>query len=215
MIYYKKKIQQDFGATAIEYGLIASLIGVLAVSGMSAVGVNLSNTYCTISKYLGGSGTCSGSSGTVSLADGATLADLKASLSDTLNDAYVDTSQGGTAKTAGGVWWDSSEMIDGGSNIILQDEQTQMKKINSSDPITNIFGIYDTATGKPITDYDSVMAGINARLENKGLNSGYSISSYYKAGGAYSNDGSDVQVTTQSGKVYTIDGNTVTESAKK
>lgn len=55
-----KKVKNEVGATAIEYGLIASLISVLAVSGMSAVGVNLSNTYCTISKHLGGSGTCSG-----------------------------------------------------------------------------------------------------------------------------------------------------------
>lgn len=55
------KVKNEVGATAIEYGLLASLIAVSAIGGMSAVGMNLSNTYCTISQHLGGSGTCSGS----------------------------------------------------------------------------------------------------------------------------------------------------------
>ncbi|MCP1216475.1 Flp family type IVb pilin [Acetobacter orientalis] len=222
MIYYKKKIQQDFGATAIEYGLIASLIGVLAIGGISTIGLNLSNVYCTISKNIGGTSDCSSNSGSsnsgsgnVSLADGKTLADLKASLTDTLNDAYVDTSQGGTASVynegwANNEWCYPSEYANIADILILQKEQAQMEKINASDPITNVFGIYNTATGKPITDYNAVMAGIKTRTDDNST-----ISSYYKAGNGWSNQGGDVQVTTQSGKVYTIDSDSVTESAKK
>ena len=66
-----KKVKNEIGATAIEYGLIASLISVLAVGGMSAVGMNLKNTYCTVSKSLGGSGTCSGATSSSADSNGA------------------------------------------------------------------------------------------------------------------------------------------------
>ncbi len=225
-----KKVKNEIGATAIEYGLLASLIGVLAVSSMSAIGMNLSNTYCTISTHLGGSGTCSGatsgsSSGTgnVSLADGASLADLQNSLSDKLDVSYVDASQGGTTKSAGGPWWINNEFAsDGVSMDSLEDARTQMEDINASDPITNVLGIYDTATGKPITDYNSVLSGIKDRLSGNGfvdvtsdhLVYKQSISTYYKDG-AYDNYGGDMEVTTQSGKVYIINGNSAKESAQK
>jgi pilus assembly protein Flp/PilA len=208
------KVKSEVGTTAIEYGIIASLIGVLTVSGMSAVGVNLSNTYCTVSKYLGGSGTCSGatssSSSSVSLANGGTLADLKTSLSDTLDDSFVDTSQGGTARISDDKEWRyPNELMYVGSMVTLSNEQKQLENLNATDPITNIFGIYDAKTGEPITDYGSVMSGINNQ----------SILSYYdshdNSPGIWYKDGGNMQVTTQSGKVYTIDNDSVTESAKK
>jgi len=40
------------GATAIEYGLIAALIAVAAVSVMSTVGHNLSTTFNTVATKL-------------------------------------------------------------------------------------------------------------------------------------------------------------------
>ena len=40
------------GATAIEYGLIAALIAVAAVTVMGAVGTNLSATFSTIATAL-------------------------------------------------------------------------------------------------------------------------------------------------------------------
>lgn len=45
------------GATAIEYGLIAALIAVAAISAMSALGSKLSNTFNNVSDNLVGGGT--------------------------------------------------------------------------------------------------------------------------------------------------------------
>ncbi|HYM73979.1 MAG TPA: Flp family type IVb pilin [Stellaceae bacterium] len=44
--------EQTGGATAIEYGLIAALIAVAAVTVMGTVGTNLSNTFNTIANNL-------------------------------------------------------------------------------------------------------------------------------------------------------------------
>jgi len=44
--------QQSSGATAIEYGLIAALIAVAAVSVMGTVGTSLSSTFNTVAGSL-------------------------------------------------------------------------------------------------------------------------------------------------------------------
>jgi pilus assembly protein Flp/PilA len=41
----RKFLKNNKGATAIEYGLIAALIAVAAISAMSLLGKNLSNTF--------------------------------------------------------------------------------------------------------------------------------------------------------------------------
>ena len=38
-------IQDEAGATAIEYGLIAALIAVVIITALATVGTNLSNTF--------------------------------------------------------------------------------------------------------------------------------------------------------------------------
>lgn len=40
------------GATAIEYGLIAALIAVAAITAMSTLGTNLTNTFTAVSTRL-------------------------------------------------------------------------------------------------------------------------------------------------------------------
>jgi len=40
------------GATAIEYGLIAALIAVVIITGVTAVGTNLSATFVSLSTTL-------------------------------------------------------------------------------------------------------------------------------------------------------------------
>lgn len=40
------------GATAIEYGLIAALIAVAAITAMTSLGTNLSTTFNTVSSKL-------------------------------------------------------------------------------------------------------------------------------------------------------------------
>jgi pilus assembly protein Flp/PilA len=47
-----KLLKNEAGATAIEYGLIAALIAVAAVTVMGTVGTNLSSTFSTIAGKL-------------------------------------------------------------------------------------------------------------------------------------------------------------------
>lgn len=42
----------EFGVTAIEYGLIAALIAVAAIAAMNTVGGNLSNTFTTVANSM-------------------------------------------------------------------------------------------------------------------------------------------------------------------
>ncbi|MCP1215081.1 Flp family type IVb pilin [Acetobacter orientalis] len=220
-----KKVKNEIGATAIEYGLIASLVAVVAISGISAVGVNLKNTYCTISTHLGGSGNCSGSKSSsstqgnsgVSLADGASLDDLQKSLSDKLDASFADTSIGGTASMdPDGPWdldwsgpWDPADYAGK-----LADS---LQSINSSDPITNVLGLYNHQTSNPLSSYSDALNALKTA----------------QAGGNRDNTPSDgeafasakgwpgLEVTTASGKVYTLyapNGDTsvtVTEASAK
>lgn len=48
----KKLLNDESGATAIEYGLIAALISIAAVSVMTTVGHNLSTTFNTVATKL-------------------------------------------------------------------------------------------------------------------------------------------------------------------
>lgn len=48
----KSFIRDESGATAIEYGLIASLIGVAVIAGVRALGTNLSGTFAKVSGNL-------------------------------------------------------------------------------------------------------------------------------------------------------------------
>ena len=47
-----KLFRNEDGATAIEYGLIAALIAVAAVTVMGTVGTNLKSTFSTIASNL-------------------------------------------------------------------------------------------------------------------------------------------------------------------
>jgi pilus assembly protein Flp/PilA len=46
-------IRDETGATAIEYGLIASLIAVVIITALTTVGTNLNATFGTVSNSLG------------------------------------------------------------------------------------------------------------------------------------------------------------------
>jgi pilus assembly protein Flp/PilA len=48
----RKFLKNNKGATAIEYGLIAALIAVAAITAMSALGTKLSNTFNNVSANL-------------------------------------------------------------------------------------------------------------------------------------------------------------------
>jgi pilus assembly protein Flp/PilA len=50
--FFTKLINDESGVTAIEYGLIAALIAVAAVSMMGTVGTNLSSTFSKVASKL-------------------------------------------------------------------------------------------------------------------------------------------------------------------
>jgi len=45
-------IRDEYGATAIEYAFLASLISMAAIVAMTAVGTSLSNTFSTVASSL-------------------------------------------------------------------------------------------------------------------------------------------------------------------
>lgn len=49
---FLKLLKNEDGATAIEYGLIAALIAVAAVTVMGTVGTNLSSTFNSVATKL-------------------------------------------------------------------------------------------------------------------------------------------------------------------
>ncbi len=52
MANFLKLIKNTKGATAIEYGLIAALIAVAAITAMTAVGSKLGSTFSNVSTKL-------------------------------------------------------------------------------------------------------------------------------------------------------------------
>ena len=54
-------LQDDSGATAIEYGLIAAGISVAIIAVVNGLGTKLNSTFSTVSTQLGGGSTGSGS----------------------------------------------------------------------------------------------------------------------------------------------------------
>ncbi len=52
MTFFKNMIRDEQGATAIEYGLIAALIAVAAITAMQSLGNSLDDTFGTVSTKL-------------------------------------------------------------------------------------------------------------------------------------------------------------------
>ncbi len=52
MKFFNKLLRDEQGATAIEYGLIAALIAVAAITAMSSLGGSLSDTFNGVSNEL-------------------------------------------------------------------------------------------------------------------------------------------------------------------
>jgi pilus assembly protein Flp/PilA len=54
MKFFKNLLRDEAGATAIEYGLIAALIAVAAITAMSSLGTQLSTTFNDVSTAMSG-----------------------------------------------------------------------------------------------------------------------------------------------------------------
>ena len=52
MTFFKNMLRDEAGATAIEYGLIAALIAIAAITAMGALGNELSTTFNTVKTEL-------------------------------------------------------------------------------------------------------------------------------------------------------------------
>lgn len=52
MQFFRKVLKDSKGATAIEYGLIAALIAVAAITAMGSVGNGLQNTFNNVGAKL-------------------------------------------------------------------------------------------------------------------------------------------------------------------
>jgi pilus assembly protein Flp/PilA len=50
--FIKRVLQDESGATAIEYGLIAALIAVVIIGAVTAVGTNLSGTFSNVASNV-------------------------------------------------------------------------------------------------------------------------------------------------------------------
>ena len=50
--FFTKLIKDESGVTAVEYGLIAALIAVVIIGGVTAVGTSLSTTFNNLSTSL-------------------------------------------------------------------------------------------------------------------------------------------------------------------
>ncbi|SMQ74245.1 pilus assembly protein Flp/PilA [Altererythrobacter xiamenensis] len=57
MKFFNKLLKDEQGATAIEYGLIAALIAVAAITAMQSLGNELSTTFSTVSTKMSESNT--------------------------------------------------------------------------------------------------------------------------------------------------------------
>lgn len=52
MKFFNKIMKDEAGATAIEYGLIAALIAVAAITAMQGLGNQLTNTFTNVSTTM-------------------------------------------------------------------------------------------------------------------------------------------------------------------
>ncbi|OUI79526.1 hypothetical protein HK12_14035 [Acetobacter orientalis] len=118
---------------------------------------------------------------------------LKDSLSENFDDDYLDSSLGGKNN-----YYQYKRPAYTKETLSIMNDYN---KNNPNDPITHVFGLYDSFTHQPITSWQKASEGLKSD----------SNGSYVIETGAQ-NDNS-IEVTTQSGHVYTVSGlmNTMTE----
>jgi pilus assembly protein Flp/PilA len=59
MTFFKNLVRDEQGATAIEYGLIAALIAVAAITALTALGDELGTTFTNVDSELAAANTAS------------------------------------------------------------------------------------------------------------------------------------------------------------
>lgn len=170
MIYYKKKIQQDVGATAVEYGILSALIAVVTILALQATGTNLGTTYCTIANQLsqavGAGSTASGCSATSSSSSSSSSsADSSGSSADSSSSSSSDSSVDASSSS------DSSTVMTPASGpILISFENAATGNLGSftRTGIATISGIYD-ADGNELTTPEKLAnyLGVSDNLYNQ------------------------------------------------
>ncbi|MBS0965974.1 Flp family type IVb pilin [Acetobacter okinawensis] len=197
MIYYKKKIQQDVGATAVEYGILSALIAVVTILGLQATGTNLGTTYCTVANQLsqavGAGNTASGCSATSSSSSSSSSADSSGSSADSSSSSSSsDSSSDSSSSSSTPATYDASNSYTAGSTWGLDNMTTFITQ-----HVQGMTGIYD-ADGNEITSpiqfaetlgvsaedyqtYADVLNGTNPDRSSVNQNNSASVSAYNQA----------------------------------
>lgn len=199
MIYYKKKIQQDVGATAVEYGILSALIAVVTILALQATGTSLGTTYCTIANQLsqavGAGSTASGCSATSSSSSSSSSADSSGSSADSSGSSSSgssDSSSDSSSSSSTPATYDASNSYTAGSTWGLANMTTFINQ-----RVQGMTGIYD-ADGNEITSpiqfaealgvsaedyqtYADVLNGTNPDRSSVNQNNSASVSAYNQA----------------------------------
>lgn len=157
MIYYKKKIQQDVGATAVEYGILSALIAVVTILALQATGTSLGTTYCTVANQLsqavGAGSTASGCSATSSSSSSSSSADSSGSSADSSGSGSSGSSDSSSDSSASA---STSATYDASNSYTISDPDQELGNFENmfsqyaQDNIQSMTGIYDS-NGNPIT----------------------------------------------------------------
>lgn len=175
MAYKNIKKIDSYGATSIEYGLIAALIVILLIIALSNVGTNTNKIFCNVSSALSmPSSSCLG-------------------ISDKVSKGFLPPSMGGD----GSEYTAENYYVGGDENTFM----AELSALNKTDPITGIYGMYDDK-GNYISSYQDAMTQIaqdpgSLNLTNAGYNPVYS-DNWHTA--TYNM----MAVQTKSGQVYNL-----------
>ncbi|MFT8922788.1 Flp family type IVb pilin [Acetobacter sp.] len=179
MIYYKKKIQQDVGATAVEYGILSALIAVVTILGLQATGTNLGTTYCTIANQLsqavGAGATASGcSASSSSSSSSSSSADSSGSSADSSSSSSSsDSSSDSSSSSSTPAVYNSSNSYTAGSmglnNMItfaMTDFQSMTGMYDADGNEITTPQQYAEALGVSAEDYQALVDAYNGTNHN-------------------------------------------------
>jgi Flp pilus assembly pilin Flp len=180
MIYYKKKIQQDVGATAIEYGLLSALIAITTIVALQSTGTNLGTTYCTIanelSQAVGAGSTASGCSATSSSSSSSSSADSSGSSADSSGSSSSGSSadssgtssdSSSSSSSSSSVYSASNAYTIGGSGARGATIDSLLMNMDHSGETIN--GIYD-ADGNALTTSEDIASYLGIQSEYDAFN---------------------------------------------
>jgi Flp pilus assembly pilin Flp len=176
---YKKKMKQNVGATAIEYGILSALIAVTTIIALQSTGTNLGTTYCVIANELshavGAGSTASGCSATSSSNSSSSSSSSSSSAdSSGSSSSSADSSSSGSADSSSSSADSSGSSADssqGFGSKLTSDQLIKSGFVYSSDfedvisdmavnKVSGITGIYDS-NGDELTTTEELLNYIN------------------------------------------------------